>query len=56
MLDIIWRDEGLCDDVVILDNIPNVCVFKVNGLSCELLSDGSIIDIESMRSAICGID
>jgi|EndMetStandDraft_4_1072995.scaffolds.fasta_scaffold5280362_1 hypothetical protein len=44
------------EDVVISDNIPNVNVFKVNGLSCELPSDGSITDIESMRNAICGMD
>jgi hypothetical protein len=41
---------------VISDNIPNVYVFKVNGLSCELSSNGSIVDIESKISAICGMD
>jgi hypothetical protein len=46
----------LRDDVVISDNIPNVYVFKVNGLSCELPSDGSIADIENMRSVICSMD
>ena len=31
MLDIIWQDESLRNDVDILDNILNVWVFKVNG-------------------------
>jgi hypothetical protein len=56
MLDIIWKNESLCNDVVILDSIPNVYVFKVNGLSCELPSDESIVDIENIRSVICGMD
>jgi hypothetical protein len=56
MLDIIWKNESLRNDIVISDSIPNVYVFKVNGLSCELPSDGSIADIENMRSVICGMD
>jgi hypothetical protein len=30
MLDIMWKDESLCNDVVSSDSIPNVCVFQVN--------------------------
>jgi hypothetical protein len=56
MLDIIWKNESLRNDIVISDSIPNVYVFKVNGLSCELPSDRSIADIENMRSVICGMD
>jgi len=56
MLDIIWKNESLRNDIVILGSIPNVYVFKVNGLSCELPSDGSIANIEDMTSVICGID
>jgi len=48
-----WK-FALC--VVISDNILNVYVFKVNSLLCELLSDESIADIESIRSAICGMN
>jgi hypothetical protein len=45
MLDVIWNDEILRNDII-LDSIPNVYGFKVNGLSCESQSDGSIVDIE----------
>jgi hypothetical protein len=45
MLDIIWKNKSLHNDIVILDSIPNVYVFEVNDLSCELSSDGSIADI-----------
>ena len=51
-----WKNESLHNDIVILDSILNVYVFKVNGLSCELSSDGSIADIENMRSVICSMD
>jgi hypothetical protein len=56
MLDIIWKNESLCNDIVISSSIPNVYVFKVNGLSCELPSDGRIANMEDMRSVIYGID
>jgi hypothetical protein len=56
MLDIIWKNESLRNDVVILDSIPNVYVFKVKGLSHELPSDRSIADIQNMRRVICGMD
>jgi hypothetical protein len=56
MLDVIWNDEILRNDVIILDSIPNVYGFKVNGLSCESQSDGSIVDIENMRNVICGMN
>jgi len=56
MLDIIWKNESLRNDIVISDSIPNVYVFKMNGLSCELPSDGSIADIENIRSVIYGMD
>jgi hypothetical protein len=56
MLDIIWKNESLRNDIVILDSVPNVYVLKVNGLSCELPSNGSIADIENIRSVICGTD
>jgi hypothetical protein len=52
MLDIIWKNKSLRNDIVISDSIPNVYVFKVNGHSCDLSSDGSIADIENMRSVI----
>jgi hypothetical protein len=55
-LDIIWKNKSLRNDVVISDSIPNIYVFKVNGISCEFPSDGSIADIENMRNVICGID
>ena len=31
MLDIMWKEESLRNDVDILDSILNVCVFKVKG-------------------------
>jgi hypothetical protein len=45
MLNIIWKNESLRNNIVISDRIPNVYVFKVNGLSCELPSDGSTTNI-----------
>ena len=46
MLDIM-KNESLCKDIVISDNILNVYVFKVDVFfSCELSSDGSVADIE----------
>jgi hypothetical protein len=45
MLDIIWKNKSLCNDVVISGSIPNVYGFKVNDLSYESPSDGSIADI-----------
>jgi hypothetical protein len=56
MLDIIWKNESLRNDVVISNGIPNVYVLKENGFLCELPSDGSTADIENMRSLICGMD
>jgi hypothetical protein len=55
MLDIIWKNESLHNDVI-LDSILNVYVFKVNGLLCELLRDQSITDLENMSSVICGME
>jgi hypothetical protein len=55
MLDNIWKNESLCNDIVISDRISNVYVLKVNGLSYELSSDGSIADIESMVCVIYGM-
>jgi hypothetical protein len=49
MLDIIWKNESLRNDIVILGSIPNVYMFKVNGFSCELPSDGSIADWHDQR-------
>ena len=49
------KNESLHNDVI-LDSIPKVYVFKVNGLSCELPNDGSIADIENIRSVIYGMD
>jgi hypothetical protein len=39
MLDIMWKDESLRNDVNILDSILNVCVFKVNGscVNCQVM-------------------
>ena len=39
MLDIMWKDESLCNDTDILDSIMNVCVFKVNGscVNCQMM-------------------
>jgi hypothetical protein len=39
MLDILWNDESLHNDVDILDSIPNVCVFEVNGscMNCQVM-------------------
>ena len=54
MLDIIWKNESLCNDVVISDSISNVYVFKVNSLACDLPSNESIVDIENLRSVIWG--
>jgi hypothetical protein len=45
MLNIIWKNESLRNNIVISDRIPNVYVFKVNGLLCELPSDGSTTNI-----------
>ena len=52
MLDIVWKNESLHNDVVISDNILNVYVFKVNSLACDLPSDRSFTDIENIRSVI----
>jgi len=39
MLDIMWKEESLRNDVDILDNILNVCVFKVKGccVNCQVM-------------------
>jgi len=52
MLNIIWKNKSLRNNIVISDRIPNVYVFKVNGLSCELSSDENTADIENMICAI----
>jgi hypothetical protein len=56
MLDIVWKNESLRNDVVISDNILNVYVFKVNSLASDLPRDGSIADIENMRIVIWDMD
>jgi hypothetical protein len=39
MLDIMWKEESLRNDVDILDSILNVCVFKVKGccVNCQVM-------------------
>jgi hypothetical protein len=56
MLDIVWKNESLRNDVVISYSILNVYVFKVNSLACDLPRNGSIADIENMRIVIWGMD
>jgi hypothetical protein len=53
MLDIMGKDESLCNDVDILDSILNVCLFKVNGsfVNC-MSSDEIIINKWNMRNVL----
>jgi hypothetical protein len=39
MLDIMWKDGSWCNDIVISDSIPNVCVMKVNDpcVNCQVM-------------------
>jgi hypothetical protein len=51
-LDIMWKDGSWCNDIVISDSIPNICVQGEIPL-CTLPSDGSTTNKENMRSVIC---
>jgi hypothetical protein len=55
MLDIIWKNESLHNDVITSDSIPNICVQGENSLVCDLPSDESIADTENLRSVIWGM-